>query len=117
MSLQITKTIIVKEQDIDDIMVTALEGGINYWCDGVVINSNPTYKEYASEIIADGGELRLYEIDGGQFLLTRNMILKGIDKAMDHFGYDSFEKFMDEHDATTADVVVQFAIFDKIVYG
>lgn len=117
MSLQITRTIIVKEQDIDDIMVTALEGGINYWCDGVVITSNPANKEYASEAIAYGGELRLYEIDGSQFLLVRNMILRGIDKAMDHFKYDSFEQFMDEHDATTADVVVQFALFDKIVYG
>ena len=24
--------IVVTQEDIDDIMVTALEGGINYWC-------------------------------------------------------------------------------------
>ena len=114
--MQIIKSIKITEQDIDDIMITALEGGINYWCDSVEINYNPANKEYASEIIAYGGELRLI-LEGAEWVLTREMIIGGIDKAMDHFQYDCFEKFMDEYDATTADVVVQFALFDKIVFG
>ena len=115
--MEILRRIVIKEQNIDDIMVTALEGGINYWCDSVDINSNPANKEYASEVIAYGGELRLYEIDGSQFILVRNMILKGIDKAMTHFGYDSFDSFMDNLDADLTDAIVQFAIFHELRFG
>jgi len=107
----------INEQDINDLMTTAFEGGINYWCNKVEIISNPNNKNFASESIAYGGELKLYTDEGAEFTLTRKQIVKGIDKAMEHFDYYSFDKFMNEHDATTADVVVQFALFDKIVFG
>lgn len=35
------------QQDIDDIMVSALEGGINYWCRRVVVQGD-YLSEYAS---------------------------------------------------------------------
>lgn len=115
--MEIIRRIVIKEKDIDDIMVTALEGGINYWCDSVDINHNPANKEYASEIIAYGGELGLNSMEGGKFVLYRNMIVDGIDKAMTHFGYDSFDSFMDNLDADLADAIVQFAIFHELRFG
>lgn len=114
--MEIIKKIKITEQEIEDIMVTALEGGINYWCDKVEIKNNPTNKDHASEVIAYGGELILH-VEGKQWILNREMVLRGIEKAMDHFKYDSFKKFMDEHDATTADVIIQFAIFYEIIFG
>ena len=36
-------TVYLTQQDIDDIMVSAFEGGINYWCRRVVVQGVPEY--------------------------------------------------------------------------
>lgn len=37
------------QQDIDDIMVAALEGGINYWCDEAAVEGGEYLGKYASD--------------------------------------------------------------------
>lgn len=51
----------VKQQDIDDIMAAALEGGINYWCYKAEVIGD-YLGEYASDQISRGGKLKLYEM-------------------------------------------------------
>lgn len=46
-------------QDVDDIMVSALEGGICYWCDRVTVEDQYLGK-YASEQISRGGTLKVH---------------------------------------------------------
>lgn len=46
-------------QDVDDIMVSALEGGICYWCDRVTVEGQYLGK-YASEQISRGGTLKVH---------------------------------------------------------
>ena len=41
-------TVRLTQQDVDDIMVSALEGGICYWCDRVTVEGQYLCK-YASE--------------------------------------------------------------------
>ena len=45
----------VSNEDIDDIMVSALEGGINYWCRKAEVKGE-YLREYASDQISSGGE-------------------------------------------------------------
>ena len=117
--LKINKTFEISETDLDYLMVAALEGGINYWCGECRIVKNPAGLEYASEVVAYGGVLELIDAEepDEKWTLTQAKLVKGVDKAMDHFSYGTVQELMDSHDADTADVIVQYALFDEIVFG
>lgn len=51
------------QEDIDDIMVGALEGGITYWCSEASPEGGEYLGEYASEQISRGGTLLLYDFE------------------------------------------------------
>jgi len=109
----------VSEQDMEDIMVTALEGGINYWCGKCKILRNPADKDYASEVVAYGGVLELTDAEDPdeKWFLDQQKLLKGFAKGMEWGNFATVEDLMDSHDAETADVIVQYALFDEIVFG
>jgi hypothetical protein len=115
------KEIHLNSEQIADLMVTAFEGGINYWCRSVVINdtTNPDHTgKLASEIISLGGELTLCDADiSDKWLLTRDMVIKGIKMYCKENNYTSMDLLMDEHDADTADAIVQLALFGEVVFG
>ena len=69
------------QQDVDDIMVSALEGGINYWCRRVVVQGK-YLGEYASEQISRGGQLAVwleepFEDDKTCYILDLDKFLAG----------------------------------------
>lgn len=51
------------QENIDDIMVAALEGGITYWCSEASPECGELLKEYPSEQISRGGALLLYDFE------------------------------------------------------
>ena len=57
--VKVALEIVLTQEDIDDIMCGALEGGINYWCDEAKVMGG-YLGEYGSEQIARGGKLRLH---------------------------------------------------------
>lgn len=110
----------LSQQDIDDIMVAALEGGINYWCrEAEVVGEY--LGEYASDQISRGGSLILHDAESSdKWELTRDKFLNGVklyfehgcevpveDNAIDTCGID----------ACAADSIVQYALFGKLVFG
>lgn len=122
--VDITKTIKITTEDIDDIMCTALEGGITYWC-GKARVVGEYLGEYASDQIARGGKLILTDIEDEeeQYELTRPKLLKGIKLAIDQDYYSEYDWVNGNEldtcqiDADVADVIIQLALFDEIVYG
>ena len=123
--MKIVKTFDITEQQMQDLLVTAFEGGINYWCDRIEItvmppktNSEDHDKFMASQVIAKDGIVELHGEDLEEItLLTRDKMLTGISKAMDWGNFANIEELMNNHDAETADVIVQYAIFDEIIFG
>ena len=119
----------VTREDIDDIMIAALEGGITYWCcKAEAVGSN--LGAYASQQIGRGGALRLYDNDGSNsYFLNTNRLLDGIKKyveagnkphgilcqASDNAGCRRIDSA--QVDATVADMIVQYAVLGEIVYG
>lgn len=108
-------------QDIDDIMSAALDGGITYWC-GKAEVVEEYLGEYASEQISRGGSLILYNIEDGQsFELTLEKFLNGLQLWVENIRSFSLafdgRLDMDEIDADVADAIVQYALFNEIVYG
>lgn len=104
------------QQDIDDLMVTALEGGINYWCRMAEVAEAEYYGDYASDQISRGGSLILYDAESeDKWVLTLDKLMHGLVLAMECGELTSTD--FDTWDANDADIVVQFALFDTIVFG
>lgn len=108
-----------KDEDIDDIMCTALEGGINYWCDRVEVVGE--YLGDASEQISRGGILKLHDSEEDEtYELTLDKFLVGLAKVVGERGLDVIYRGKIDPsniDAEDADAIVQYALFGDIIYG
>jgi len=112
----------ISDEDIDDIMGTALDCGIYYWCCRAEVVGGIYHGEYASDEISRGGRLRLYDAESDdKWILTKNKFLKGFKAWLENgWGKDAIvDGRVDTGmiDAIGADMIVQFALFDEIVFG
>lgn len=121
--ISISKRINVTAEDIDDIMCSALEGGITYWCYKAEVVGK-YLGEYASEQISRGGTLKLYDCEENEvYELTLEKLLKGIQLAVEGNYYEDYEWVLGDGldvcqvDAEVADVIIQLALFDDVVFG
>lgn len=116
------------QQDIDDIMVSALEGGINYWCRRVVVQGD-YLGEYASEQISRGGRLAVwleepFEDNKSCYILDLDKFLSGFKMWLEngcgnHDVIYGSEGSVDcgEIDSTAADEIVQYSLFGDVVFA
>ena len=119
--LEARKRFNITGQTIDDIMSAALEGGINYWCNYVETVESVCFGDYVSEHISRSGSLRLYDSEEDkQYILTLTKFLKGVSlyvaNGPDAIIYNG-EVDASEVDALVADAIVQYALFDDVIYG
>ncbi len=111
-------------RDIDDIMATALEGGITYWCTRVKVKGE-YLGEYASEQISRGGTLKIYDSEGeAVYELTSENFTRGLEKYLKNPTYETlyiedgkYKVDVGSIDACAADSIIQYALFDEIIYG
>ena len=119
--VQITKE--YTDEDMENIVATALEGGIGYWA--CLDNSTDDFKDQPEvtpvsercwHLLKQGKELRFLdeEDDGTEYHLDLQTLLYGIEKAIESGTWDGD---MDIVDAEVADAIFQYAIFDDIIYG
>ena len=115
------------QQDVDDIMVSALEGGICYWSDCVEVVDR-YLSEYASGQISRGGKLKIhvdepfdeentewYELDIEKFAQGFRLWLEN---GGDRYGaVSNGEVDTCEIDGEMADLIIQYALFGEVVYG
>lgn len=113
----------ITDEDIDDIMSAALEGGVNYWCYRVDVVGGNYLGEWAHEQISRGGRLRLFDAESDDtWILSRKKFLEGFRRWVEK-GYDSNGACSSNGvdccliDAGDADVIVQLAIFGDVVFG
>jgi len=113
----------ITEEDIDDIVCAALEGGVNYWCNQVR-TVGERLGEYASDQISLGGELE-FRAGGNWHTLNKEKLLKGIQMYVERSHSititedtrDGLRLDTCQVDTEVADVVIQYALFGEIVYG
>lgn len=130
-TISITTELKITNEDIDDIVSTALEGGINYWCSKASVIGK-YLGEYASDQISRGGELILklrepVEGEPDEYVLSREKLLNGIKLYLSHPNrpyniiglLDKGEIYLETAnvDAEVADMIIQYAIFNEIVFG
>lgn len=122
-NVEIKMNVTLTQEDIDDIIATAFEGGINYWCNRAEVVGD-YLGEYASEQISRGGTLKLYDAEDENevYELTLYRFLKGFELWVVG-GYDTCGAVSNgvvdtgEIDASCADAIVQLALFDEIIFG
>jgi hypothetical protein len=120
--IPVINEITVTQEDIDDIMDSALSG-ITYWCNMAEVVGD-YLGEYASEQISRGGTLLLHDAEEDEvYDLDLNHLLNGIKQAYEG-NYFADYNWCDgktvnpcQIDAEVADVIVQLALFDEVVYG
>ena len=115
-------------QDIDDIMVSALEGGVcSCWCNRVSVDGVFLGK-YASDQISRGGEIAFHVSDPDMRPNHQKLNLR---KFLDGFalwlknGGDCYNAVDDANgsvdcgliDAVCADEIVQYALFGDVVFA
>jgi hypothetical protein len=110
----------LSQQDIDDIMVAALEGGINYWCREAEVVGE-MLGDYAHEQISRGGTLILHDAESSdKWDLTLEKFLRGVEL---YFAQalsaelDGEDIDPTDFDADAVDCIVQYALFGKLVFG
>jgi hypothetical protein len=121
--VNINRSIKVTAEDIDDIMCSALEGGITYWCCKADVVGD-YLGEYASEQISRGGTLKLHDAEENEVHeLTLQKFLRGIQLAAEGNYYEDYEWVIGDGidtcnvDAEVADCIIQLALFDEVVFG
>lgn len=110
--MEATISVTLTDQEAEDILVTALEGGINYWAD--VIASGRNDGVLMAHIRPTEGD------DFEPMLIHTGHIQQGVDRLCAKYsarGHYCQDLLNDNVDVETADVIVQYAVLGKIVYG
>lgn len=117
--------IVVTQDDIDDIIAGALEGGITYWCDEATVVGD-YLGEYASQQISRGGQLLLHDFEEDEtYTLDKEKFLKGVRMYCEKpHPYDILEEIDNKlridccnADVIVCDMIIQYALFDDVIYG
>lgn len=116
--------VIITQEDIDDIMVGALEGGITYWCCEAEVVEEKRCGDWGHEQIARGGALILHDAESDdKWELNLEKFLNGV-KLWIQNGDDRYHALQKdgtldtcEIDGEMADLIVQYALFGEVVFG
>ena len=132
--MKLNVQISLRPDDINDILCTAFEGGVDYWCSGIVgsdgdlaqLPMNQMGIEYEYEHVGYGGKLQVKD-DEKTYLLTQENFQSGLQKWIDknpdsvevHYDYGNKYTTLDigNIDAGDADCIVQYALFGELKYG
>ena len=122
--IKIEREIVVTDQDIDDIMVSALEGGVTYWCCEAEVVEEKRVADWGHEQIARGGALILHDAESDDcWELNLEKFISGV-KLWIEQGYADEVDAIDGNkidcgqvDSIQADNIVQLALFGDIVFA
>lgn len=113
----------VTEKDIETIMVGAIEGGIGYWARLENVGEDWERRPegtpasiWATQLLLDGKEVVFAEEHDNDKLnsLTLEKLISGIEQnAVDR----PFDSDLENGDSQTCDCIVQYALFNELVYG
>lgn len=110
----------ITEEFMSDVICTAFEGGSNYWIEDVRNLSKEPKAIHFSESFAKGDELEILAYDDDvEYTLTHKKFLKGYKLYVKHCTEKHLPVYTDpcDIDSDVADMILQFALFNELVYG
>lgn len=122
--MKIITEVEITDQMIEDLIVTAFEGGSNYWMEWEVSSKRKDVKwdsnNYAKQIVDGDIELDIFDVeDDGDLLGKLNMecIKTGLIKMGESYPVALFNIINESWDANDADIFMQLVVLGDIVYG
>lgn len=116
----VTWTVQLTEEDIDNIMCAALEGGITGWCGRTDVVGEYLH-EWPHEQISAGGTLLIYDAEGDEvWELTLEKFLAGFQLWLKAGGCERITDNridVSDIDGYEADYIVQYALFGDVIFG
>lgn len=116
----LTLQVCIREEDIENLLISAFEAGIGYWACIVDYESLPGAEMPRRSMLplVPGGAVVLAAKEvGNRLILDREAVKRGLrimfEKHPVHFG----NFISNKADAGTADVFVQCCLFGHVVYG
>lgn len=121
--IKITTTYVYTDDDMENICITALEGGINYWAR--LDNTGADWEDkpkgvptsvWFYKLLKQNKAVRFYDAkdDEESWLFDMATLYDGIAKAIMEKAWDGD---IDTIDAEVADMIFQYGLFDEVVYG
>jgi hypothetical protein len=121
----------IHDNEIKDIIITALEGGIGYW--GCLFNEGKEFddfykdrkeistSEFVADLILNEKSVILYDTEldfnkGEKWELNLTKLLNGIKLYIINNKQINLP-LTDNLDSNMADSIIQYALFDKLIYG
>jgi len=131
-SIKVEIEISITDEDVGDLMCTALEGGVGYW--GCLDNTREEWKKYEEELFKDatldevcalilleGKSLYFIDVEDKKeiYELTLEKLFNGISKvvAIDSTLIQDGKLDLCMIDAEIADNIIQYGIFNELVFG
>lgn len=112
----INPTLSINTQLLNDIFVTALEGGINYWCN--VNQYNHNIDNYSADVTITEVPQDFTQTN---YTINQQTIINGINKIASHQSRRCQEIMSnittENFDAEDADIIAQVGIFGTPVFG
>lgn len=116
----------ITKQQIIDVLVTALEGGSNYWYyikdipNEVESNDSKPLSEAIGEYILNDGEILIYDIEDEDELLgevNMNKLLETITLLKQDYPEVYQNIINEDYDANDADIFFQLAVMGDVTFG
>lgn len=113
---------------LSDVLVTAVEGGINYWAVVTEYKPDNGYVSFREDENDSGVKVRCTKNSDGDYVMRSQILIFGLMKLdgmsdwLELLNYTSAEEFDEmvddlDLDAGDADSIFQLAVFGEIVYG
>ena len=121
--IAVQQKITLTTENIDDIMVSALEGGITGWADAADVIEEKRVADWGHEQIARGGIMMIHDFhDDKTYELTLDKFLTGFklwfESGRDRFGaVSTHEVDCCLIDGDAADCIIQYALFGDRIYA
>jgi hypothetical protein len=124
----VTVPVELDDQFFEDMVVTIMEGGANYWVDHISINHPDGNKPkglpgsiWAASALNKGGSIIVFVREEGDshdsppVTMTKEMLVSGIQMWINN--HRTPPEALENYDADDADCVLQYSLFKELVFG
>ncbi len=115
--------IAVTDEQIDNFLCGAFEGGSNYWCGSIKVKDND-YKgtDYASECVSKGGIIEVHRLGIASEFEPITISKKDIIRGLELMSINGYKKSLNrllfgDYDSDDCDNLFQMACFKEVIYG
>lgn len=122
--ITINRPFTITQEFVDDVMCSALEGGIGYWAYIKEINKDNVTEEYeyTSDCVSRGAVIHFGDVEGddddSNWLFGLDQFVKGYTMYINKEGHGLDPQTDPGYiDANHADIIVQLGLFGEVVYS